>query len=177
MSLFMLITALALQPGAPAPAPPVAVRPGPAPVGSAAAPISEVAEPLALAVAGFDANGDGRTTRGEYDAALARTFAAADRNNDGELGYIEYSGWATIWLGSQSALPGPFAIDADGNDRLSRDEFTAEFGRQFQRLDADTDGAVTHAELLTVRNPRLGPVRERRPSGIAVEPRDNRGPR
>lgn len=173
MSLILLAALFAAQPIGLAPAQPVAVRPGQAPAGTSAVPISEVAEPLALAVAGFDADGDGRTTRSEFDAAILRTFAAADRDADDQLGYIEYSGWAETWLGSQSALPGPYAIDGDGDDRLSRAEFLAEFGRQFQRLDGDGDGAITHAELLTVRNPRLGPVREPR-GGVDVTPRGGR---
>jgi hypothetical protein len=159
MSLSLFLSLLFAQ--APAPARPVAIRPGQAPAGTSAVPISEVAEPLALAVAGFDADRDGRTTRAEYDSGLAATFAAADRDGDEALGYIEYSLWAQTWLGSQSALPGPFAIDADGNDRLSRAEFLAEFARQYQRFDRDSDGAVSHAELLTMRNPSLPPVRER----------------
>jgi hypothetical protein len=154
----LLLALLALQPTSP---PPVTVRPGQTPQGTSAVPISESAEPLGLAVASFDADRNGATSLAEYDEALGRTFAAADRNGDGALGYIEYSGWAETWLGSPTALPGPFAIDADGDNRLSRDEFTAEFRRQFTRLDRSGDGAISHAELLTLRNPRFAPVLDR----------------
>jgi hypothetical protein len=64
-------------------------------------------------------------------------------------------------MGSETALPGPFAIDTDGDDRLARVEVVSEFGRHFARLDANSDGAVTRAELLTVRNPPQRPLRER----------------
>lgn len=151
---FLILAAFALQP-------PVAIRPGEAPQGTSPVPLTETAEPLALAIAGFDRDGDGVTRLAEYEEALARTFAAADRNGDGALGYIEYSGWAETWLGSATALPGPFAIDTDGDNRLSRDEFMAEFRRQFTRLDRNADGAISHAELLTVRGPRLAPVLNR----------------
>ncbi len=161
MPLLMMLSLAAAQPVPPAAQPPIAIRPGQVPEGTSPMPITEMAEPLALAVAAFDADHDGRTTRAEYDAALARTFAAADVSGDGLLGYIEYAGWAQTWLGSQSALPGPYSIDADGDDRLSREEFAAEFGRQFVRLDKDADGAVSHAELLTIRNPQLRPVFDR----------------
>jgi hypothetical protein len=124
-------------------------------------PISESAEPLGLAVASFDGDRNGATSLAEFEGALSRTFAAADRNGDGGLGYIEYSGWAETWLGSQTALPGPFAIDADGDNRLSREEFMAEFRRQFSRLDKSGDQMITHAELLTLRNPRMAPVLDR----------------
>lgn len=158
MSILLFVAVFATQ----VPEAAVAIRPVDRAADSRdAIPISEVAEPLALAIAGFDASADGRTSRAELTAALTRTFAAADGNGDGSLGYIEYSAWAQTWLGSQSALPGPFAIDADGDDRLSSAEFTAEFARQFARLDRDSDGAISRAELLTVRNPRLPIARDR----------------
>jgi hypothetical protein len=149
--------ALAAAQAAPAPAPqsqPVRIRAGDyAPGSRDAVPISEVAQPMALAVAGFDTDNDGITSRAEFDAGLGRTFAAADANGDGQLGYIEYAAWARTWMGSETALPGPFAIDRDGDDRLARAEMLSEFGRQFERLDANRDAALARAELLTVRNP------------------------
>jgi len=170
----MLLTFLALaaaQPGPPPAAPPAAIRPGQAPQGTTRVPISEVAEPLGLVVAGFDADRDASTTRAEYEEALVRSFAAADRDANATLGYIEYSGWAETWLGSQSALPGPFAIDADGDNRLSREEFLAEFRRQFARLDKSGDGAVSRAELLTVRNPAMAPMWDRNGRPLRVRER------
>lgn len=175
MSLLMLIALLAAQPG-PAASPPVApVRPGEAPEGTTAVPISEVAEPLGLVVAGFDADHDASTTLAEYEEALARTFAAADRDGNGTLGYLEYSGWAETWLGSQSALPGPFAIDADGDNRLSSDEFLAEFRRHFTRLDKSGDQAISRAELLIVHNPAMRPLWDR--NGRPIRQRERREPR
>jgi hypothetical protein len=158
-TLFLL--SLAVQPGPPMPPPAATIRPGEAPEGTSPVPISEVAEPIGLAIAGFDADHDGRTSQAEYEEALVRTFAGADRDGNSALGYIEYSGWAETWLGSQTALPGPFAIDADGDNSLSRGEFMAEFARQFTRLDKSADGAVSRAELLTLRNPRMAPVLDR----------------
>lgn len=178
MPLLTLLALLSAQPGTIPSAPPPTVRPGQAPQGTSSVPISEVAEPLALAVAGFDANHDASTSRAEYEEALARTFAAADRDRGGDLGYLEYSRWAETWLGSQSALPGPFAIDGDGDTRLSRDEFMAEFRRQFTRLDKSGDGSVSRAELLTVRNPGLQPLWDRNGRPIRVRPeREQREPR
>lgn len=149
---------------------PVEIRPGETPEGVSAVPISETAEPVGLAIASFDADRDGRTARAELNEALLRSFAVADRDGDGQLGYIEYSGWATVWLGSATALPGPYAIDADGDDRISREELLAEFGRHFMRLDRDSDGAISHAELLTVSQPRMPPLpRERTPRRRAMQ--------
>lgn len=160
MSVLMLAL-FALQPGPPPPPPPATIRPGEAPDWSTRVPISESAEPLGLAVAAFDADRNGLTSLAEYDEALGRTFTAADANSDGALGYIEYSGWALTWLGSATALPGPFAIDVDGDNRITREEFAAEFRRQFTRLDTNQDGSISHAELLTLRNPRMTPVLDR----------------
>jgi len=161
MSVLTLLALLMAQPGPPPPAPPATIRPGQAPEGISAIPISEVAEPLGLVVAGFDADRDARTSLAEYEEGLGRSFAAADGDGSGDLGYLEYARWAETWLGSQSALPGPFAIDADGDNRLSRAEFLAEFRRQFARIDKNGDGAVTRAELLTVRNPAMRPLWDR----------------
>lgn len=161
MPLLLTLAALiaAAQPQAP-----VQVGPGEHPEGVSAVPISETAEPVGLAIASFDSNHDGRTTRAELNEALLRSFATADRDGDGMLGYIEYSVWATTWLGSATALPGPFAIDSNGDDRISREELLAEFGRQFVRLDRDSDGATSHSELLTVSQPRMPPLpRQRTP--------------
>jgi Ca2+-binding EF-hand superfamily protein len=161
--LLPLLLSLAALIAAAQPQAPVQVRPGESPEGVSAVPISETAEPVGLAIASFDSDDDGRTTRAELNQALLRSFAAADRDGDGLLGYIEYSAWATIWLGSATALPGPYAIDADGDDRISREELLAEFGRIFVRLDRDSDGAVSHGELLTVSQARMPPLpRERR---------------
>lgn len=141
---------------------PVQIRPGERPQGVSEVPISETAEPVGLAIASFDGDNDGRTTRAELEAALLRSFTAADRDGDQLLGYIEYSAWATTWLGSATALPGPYAVDGDGDDRISASELVAEFGRQFTRLDRNSDGAVDHSELLTVANPRMPPLRGER---------------
>lgn len=158
----LTIILLAAFASAQLPQEPVRIRAGEhAPDSRDAVPISEVAQPLALAVVGFDADRDGRTSRAEFDDGVARTFAGADANRDGALGYIEYAGWARTWLGSDTAMPGPFAIDADGDDRLARAEMLGEFGRLFVRLDVNSDGAVTRAELLTVRHPPQRPLRER----------------
>jgi hypothetical protein len=171
MPLLTLLALAVTQPGAPPQAPPATIRPGETPQRVSRVPISEVAEPIGLVVAGFDANHDGRTTLAEFDEALGRTFAAADRDGGGTLGYIEYSGWAETWLGSQSALPGPFAIDADGDNRLTRDEFLAEFRRHFTRLDKGKDGAVSRAELLTVHNPAMAPLWDRNGRPLRVRER------
>ncbi len=111
-----------------------------------------VAEPAAMLIAACDANSDGRTTRGELTACIARTFADADTEHKGSIGYIGYSDWAQKWLGDRNALPSPFGIDTDNDNRITLVELQAQFATLFDRFDLDKDGAVTRAELVTIRS-------------------------
>ncbi len=104
-----------------------------------------------MALAGFDADGDGRTTRAEMEAGVRRSFAAIDTGNGGSLGYLGFADWAERWLGDRSALPSPFEVDADGDNRITPAELQAAFARVFARLDVDKDGSLSRKELLTIR--------------------------
>jgi hypothetical protein len=131
--------------------------------GPAAQPASTmVAAPIALAIAGFDADGDGRTSRAEMIAGVARSFAAVDTAHRGALRYLDYADWALRWLGDRNALPSPFELDSDGDDAVSLPELQAGFAAAFDRLDADRDGYLTRAELLTILAGRTGDDRGRR---------------
>ena len=125
----------------------VVAPPGPA----AQPPATLVAEPVAMALAGFDADGNARVTRVEMTAGVARSFAAVDVGNTGTLGYIAFADWAERCLGNRSALPSPFETDRDGDNCISLAELQAKFAEIFARLDRDGDGALTRAELLTIR--------------------------
>ena len=137
-----MLLALLLQ-ATPAPPRPAEPRQPPATV---------MVEPVAMLLATFDADGDGRTTWAEMAAGAARTFAASDTKHAGNLGYLAFADWAERWLGDRNALPSPFEVDADGDDRITPAELTAALGRVFDRLDRDHDGALTRAELLTIRS-------------------------
>jgi len=114
-------------------------------------PATFVVEPVGMAIAGFDGDGDGRTSRAELDAGVRRSFAAIDTGNAGTIGYIAFADWAERWLGDRNALPSPFEVDGNGDDRITLAELQAAFARVFARFDADKDGVVTHKELLTIR--------------------------
>lgn len=122
-----------------------------------------VAEPAAMLIATCDSDGDGRTTRAELDACLARSFAAADIDSAGahagSIGYIGYADWSLKWLGDRNVLPSPFTVDADNDNRITLAELQARFAAILSRFDADKDGAATRAELLTIK------------SGAGAEPR------
>jgi len=129
----------------------------PIPLGSKNAPVSIAAppilvvEPVAMMIAAFDADGDGRVTRDEMRKGVARSFAAIDTANTGKLGYIAFSDWAQKWLGDPNALPGAYETDTDSDNQITLAELQAKFDQIFTRLDKDKDGVLTRAELLTIR--------------------------
>ena len=108
-------------------------------------------EPIAMLIATFDANGNARITRAEMAAGVKRTFNAIDTDRKGSIGYIQYSDWAQTYLGDRNALPSPFEVDTNHDNRITLAELQAEFDQTFARLDTDHDGVLTHAELLTIR--------------------------
>ncbi|CAN5547260.1 hypothetical protein BH10PSE14_BH10PSE14_24670 [soil metagenome] len=110
-----------------------------------------VVEPVAMMIAACDADGDGRVTRVELTACVTRSFAAVDETHSGSIGYIGYGDWALKWLGDANALPSQFTVDANGDNRITLAELQTELARTFDRLDKDHDGALTRAELLTIR--------------------------
>ncbi len=120
-----------------------------------------VAEPVAVLLAGFDADGDARTTRAEVEAGIARSFAAV-AGPAPSMGYIAYADWSERWLGDRTALPGPFEVDRDGDGRITPDELQARIAAIFVRIDRDKDGVLTRPELLTIRSMPGGEGRERR---------------
>ena len=140
MSLILLLALAAQVPPPAAPVPPR--QPG----------ATIVAEPAALFIAACDANGDARTTRAELAACVARSFGDAGPNPAGSAGYIGYSDWAQKWLGDRNALPSPYQVDADTDNRITLAELQAQFGVLFDRFDLDKDGVVTRSELVTIRS-------------------------
>lgn len=129
---------------------PIALPAGSGPAPTATQP-TMVVEPVAMMIAACDADGDGRVTRAELTPCVARSFAAIDTDHAGSIGYIGYGDWALKWLGDANALPSPFTVDADNDNRITLAELQDAIGRAFDRLDKDHDGVVTRAELLTIR--------------------------
>lgn len=136
------LIALALQV-----APPPAPQPGPTPQ----PPATILVEPAAMLLAACDSDGDALVTRTEREACLARAYATADNAASGRVGYIAYADWAQRWLGHANALPSPYEVDSDGDNRISLPELSARFAAFATRYDLNKDGTLTRAELVTVR--------------------------
>lgn len=115
-----------------------------------------IAEPVALMIAACDANADAKVTRAELAACVKHSFASIDTGNTGSIGYISYSDWALMWLGDRNALPSPFTVDADGDNRITLAELEAQFDTLFARFDTNKDGTLTRAELLTIKAMAVG---------------------
>jgi len=109
-----------------------------------------MAEPVAVFIAGCDADGDARVTRAELAACVARSFASIDRDGKGSIGYIQFADWSERWLGDRNALPSPFETDSDSDDRITPAELRAQLDKTFTRLDRDKDGTLVRSELLTL---------------------------
>ncbi len=109
-----------------------------------------IAEPVAMAIATFDSDQDGIVTRAEFDAGLRRSFDLSAKGQPA-LGYIAFGDWSERWLGNRNALPSPFEVDADGDNRITLTELQARFDLFFTRFDTDKDGSIRRSELLTVR--------------------------
>ncbi|MBB4841076.1 MULTISPECIES: EF-hand domain-containing protein [Sphingomonas] len=115
-----------------------------------------IAEPVAMMIAAFDADGDGKVTRAEFDAGLKRSFDAIDTRHQGWLGYIAYSDWQERWMGDRNTVPSPFEVDRDGDNKITFAEIAERFDLLFTRFDADKNGVLERKELVTIR-PQMPP--------------------
>lgn len=109
-----------------------------------------VVEPVAMMLAACDADDDVRVTRAEATACVARSFGTPA---GGGIGYIAFADWAERWLGDRNAVPSPFEIDRDGDNRITLAELQDRMAAIFARFDADRDGVLVRKELLTIRTP------------------------
>lgn len=150
---FAALALLALAQDAAPSAPAVrAVPPGAEPI-----PLM-IAEPVGMAIAAFDLDGDALVSRAEFSAGVARSFETVAKGQP-TIGYIAFGDWAERWLGHRNALPSPFEVDQDGDNRITLPELQARFDLFFDRFDRDKDGVLRRSELLTVR-PTARPVGE-----------------
>ncbi|MBC9034877.1 EF-hand domain-containing protein [Sphingomonas sp. JC676] len=129
-----------------------------------------IVEPVAMMIAAFDADGDAKVTRAEFDAGLRHSFDSVDTDKKGSIGYIAFSDWSERWLGDRNTLPSPFEVDRNGDNRISFAELAERFDLLFTRFDANKDGVLVRSELVTIRPPAFNPGRGKRGRGNPANP-------
>ena len=116
-----------------------------------------------------DYDGNNIVTRAEVERLQGEEFAFRDRNGDGYLDDADASPTrqrlAAMRPEDAAAAPRRRAprLDADGDGRISRAEFLGRELRIFDRLDADSDDAVSPEEIeaaMESRRARRGARRE-----------------
>lgn len=125
----------------------------------AAAMLTVASSGVAMAQMGpGDPWGDKTIARADEEAGAGERFDNADANHDGSLSPEELQASRPGGPGSPGGpgggreRGGPGGrIDADGDGKISKQEYVAAQTRRFDMLDADKDGQVTKAERDALR--------------------------
>jgi hypothetical protein len=124
--------------------------------------------------AACDTDADTRVSRAELADCVIRSFATADGAKTESMRYLAYSDWALRWLGDRTALPSPYDADHNGDNTITLAELQAQFAKLFSRWDADRDGELTRAELLTFKT---RPIDANGPTSVRPGEKAGRKPR
>ena len=141
----------------------------------------------------MDRDRDGRVTRDEFMGAVEGQFKGMDRDGDGAITEKDLDAMAAQRRGRRGEQagrgreggPSPEEqkkrravfmkhMDANGDGRVSLDEFRTPRERQFKSLDRDGDGAITGAELEQAGDGEKGRRRERGERGERGRRREQR---
>jgi EF hand len=100
-----------------------------------------------------DANRDGAITRAEMRAAREQGFRRMDADNDGFVTAAEREQMAAAAKGKgRGEKGGAGGADANGDGKVSRDEFLNSPMRGFDRLDANNNDVIEASEIETARS-------------------------
>jgi hypothetical protein len=109
-----------------------------------------------------DTNHDGKITRQEYIDARAEQFARLDRNGDGVIDDSDSrEGANQSGRGQRMAAAMRERIDANGDGKISKEEFVNAPTMVFDKFDADKNGELDAKELEAARS-AAGRFRDRR---------------
>jgi Ca2+-binding EF-hand superfamily protein len=104
-----------------------------------------------------DADGDGKVSAAEFQAASSQRLMAADINGDGKISKAEFEAMAAARPGGAGrAAMFWSSLDADDDGFLSKAEIAKVSERRFARLDANHDGWLSPEELQAMRLARQG---------------------
>lgn len=97
----------------------------------------------------IDVNQDGKITREELNADVSAMFTSVDANKDGKVSQDELSQFFAAKREEMKAKHAERLQAADKNKdgKWSKDELSEMPERRFAKLDANSDGFVTQAEL------------------------------
>lgn len=99
-----------------------------------------------------DPNRDGRITREEFNAARTEQFTKLDRNSDGFIDAADRDGKAASHEhGRRRHGKHTARLDADGDSKVSKEEFVNGPTRFFDQADTDKSNVLDAKELDAVR--------------------------
>lgn len=120
-----------------------------------AQPAFHFAKPVSLVLISFDSNDDRSISRDELNAGLDREWQLVTANTEKNfLGPIDFGKWVTASFGSDDLQFSHFTVDINANGSISEDEFDAALIKEFDKADADSNGVVSRAELVSEFSPR-----------------------
>lgn len=102
--------------------------------------------PMGILMIEMDSDRDGQTTRAELAAGRDALWNSPEFSD--APGPIKFGMWARRVFGSSDIRPGFLSYDRDFDSVISEDEFKETLGREFERLDKNTDGIVERSELV-----------------------------
>jgi EF hand len=100
-----------------------------------------------LVLVGCDRNFDLVTSQGELTTCVNDMFALADKDRSGILSTFEFEDWRKVFIGSEDHPPFRLEFDRNMDGKVTKEEFEGHWLVRFNRLNKDTNAALTRAEL------------------------------